>query len=466
MLMSVEEEYPVVFRVNGNPVSQDFFPILWEKLVSLGWEKKGKFGVIKNRVNEFGAVCSEQSLSMDSGPTIELSPSPAMSVQCIEEQTISIRKEIISILQEEGFSILGLGVHPILGSTNDEYYRYRTPRDAYDYAINSRGWNHGSIVNIAATQEVVDIPFGKSIDILRIFHRLCGVFLFLFRNDPEFINGSVVKSVRPKAWRAHVNNSSRFQSDKNKLWMPAHEIVSWNKYIELLWKSNPMFLLGTKDNGLAYIPKHPTFEDFLSNTPINGWKGITIIDKKDVCIFPETNHVLQTDWTYMGSARLRWFLREDFDIIEIVEAIKKNRIESFFSRYGYKFLIENRSCAAATPYEELASLAFVVGILQRFDDIMMYMDKYSYSFWFNFAHFAESANITDVYLGIVSVQNVLLDILHISNEGLLERNLGEEKYLNSVFFRVNNGMSLSENNLVLFEKYGIGAVLSSCSYTL
>ena len=80
--------------------------------------------------------------------------------------------------------MLGSGVHPGLRPVPADYYRYRTPRPAYDYAISERGWRHWSIVDKAPCRRLVDVSFEDAPRAVRLLHRLTGLMNFVLRNDP------------------------------------------------------------------------------------------------------------------------------------------------------------------------------------------------------------------------------------------------------------------------------------------
>lgn len=465
MLISVECELPAVMAETAAPVPPQIFTRVWRTLSECGWDADN-FGVSRKVVDP-PADCmkAEQVITTDTGPTIELVPCPRQTVQEIETQITSLRSVIAEQLDVYGVKLFGGGVHPALGATREEYYAFRTQRKAYDYAVEQRGWSHHSILNICATQEIIDVAISDAICVLRVMHRLAGLNLFLFRNDPD-LHGThphAPYSIRPSAWKTHVPQKGYFTMDALKVWLPPTEIVSWEQYLALLWDANPMFLLGTKNSGLAYVPAHPTFWTYLTDTPKGGWLAKTLMDNKELRLYPEFAHVLQTDWTYMGFARLRWKWRYPLpDIDDLIDARAEDRLDDFLAVHTEKIVLEHRANAAPMPGQEMASLAFVTGLVSNLEAAKRFAFRYPYEFWLRIAYEAESHSLLNEKS--LTVLLLLREVLEISHDGLRARGFGEEEYLSPLYERVDKGKSSSELMLEIFHHGGTQALLRSLCY--
>lgn len=466
MLISSEYELPVVDAQTFAPARQEQFALLWDELGNCGWERNG-WGVKRpySKTHE-GCIAPGQFVTTDTGPTIEFTPSPAETIQEIHRQANGIRSEIIRGLAPQNLVLLGSGVHPTLGTSRKEYYDYRSPRKAYDYAIEERGWEHRSILNIAATQEVIDVSFDKAIRVLRCCHRLAGPFLFLFRNDPDYqgIAGKRL-SVRPEGWRWQSPRVGKYAIDHVKFLIPQKEICSWKDYLQLLWHTTPMFFLGTKNDGPVFVPRHPTFWEFLTESPKEGWNARRIVDNQEFLLVPDASHAEGTDWSYMGFARLRFkFTPTTFDVTEIKSAWNDHdRVDEYMSRVIGRLLIENRSVAAAPPGEEYASLAFLTGLLENLDETYKFLSRYSYSFWLNCAQMAENLPFTSSIDG-EPMPYILLQLLDIATDGLKRRGFAEESYLQPLVERLARNQSPAEKALEIFSTQGMKGVIKHLSY--
>lgn len=470
-LLSVETELPAINIDDSDPVLPKVFQAFWDGLESDGWNHDG-FGV--SRVLEGNSDCIKagQMMTTDTGPTLELSPSPSPAVQQVESELKSIRSLAVKRLADNhGVALLGSGVHPTLGVSNKEYLRYRTPRKPYDYAIEERGWEHRSVLNIAATQEIVDLHFDETIRVFRVMQRLSGPIMFLCRNDPDYhATAGHRLSIRPDAWKWHVPNVGRFASDRHMVWLPSTEVTNWHQYLKLLWDMNPMFMLGTKSDGLVYIPEHPTFLEFISHPhqPKDGWRARKIADGETCSIKPSMEHVSQTDWTYMGLARLRWKWTDESasklsELISMYNGSSEEALEDFLRDNLAKVVIENRSVATPVPGQEMASLALVLGLITNLDAFENRVFERPYAFWLAMAHAAEYQPLDSKVAG-VKVLGVVKDLLDLANEGLKSRGFGEEKYLEPLYERVDNKLSLSERMLQLFNQRGIDGIIEELIY--
>jgi gamma-glutamylcysteine synthetase len=289
-LISTELELPVVSIADGSPPLPEVFLALWRDLAQRGWTA-GDFCVTRDHPSEGPCISSNQAMSTDTGPVIELVASPSRTLAGVATQITALQAEARSALERVGCVMLGSGVHPGLRPVPADYYRYRTSRPTYDYAISERGWHHWSIVDKAAVQEIVDVSFEDAPRVVRLLHRLTGLMNFVLRNDPGIqAEDETLMSVRSLAWRRQVPHTGRFAADARRVVIPATEICGWHDYMSLLWEAGPMFLVGTRNHGQAFVTEHPTFLEFLKHVPAGGWPG-RLLDGSAIRVFPEPAHV-------------------------------------------------------------------------------------------------------------------------------------------------------------------------------
>jgi hypothetical protein len=244
---------------------------------------------------------------------------------------------------------------------------------------------------------------------------------FLLRNDPDLsgeYGGRL--SVRPIAWREHVPRSATFAADALRVGMPAEEILGWRDYLTLLWDSGPMFLIGTKNEGLAWVPEHPTLLRFLRETPAGGWPARTLTGG-ETRVFPEMSHVAQSDWTYFGPARIRWKWRDGATSVEtLVRAWDGGEIEELLAGSLAKVVVENRCNSAQPPGDELVSVALVAGLLANLDEAEEFALREPYAFWVETLEASTSLPF-DAVVGGKSIPALLRDLVVIARRGLVRR---------------------------------------------
>jgi len=456
MYISVECELPTIELNSTNPVKHSVFQRLWHELKAEGWNKN-QFGVSRS-ISEKPKPCilPDQVITTDTGPTLEIIPSPSLSILEVDSQLADLRQLVVQKLARHGFGLLGSGIHPYLRSAQPDYYTCRTPRINYDYAIKERDWHHWTVLGIAATQEVIDIPFDQAIRVIRVMNRLAGLFIFLCRNDPNYdplpVNHQL--STRPLAWRKHIPANSRFPCDRHKVWLPVDkEIQSWADYIRLLWMTNPMFPLGTKSGDCVFVPEHPTFWKYLRCPPSRGWPAQSISNGSRYCVQPDISQVAQTDWTYMGFARLRWQWKDNTEISvdDLITAIEHDHVDRFLADNLTKVLLENRSIATPPPGEELASLALICGLVLNLDETEALAFSQPYQFWLSVAK-ASEIQLFDSTVDGQSITDLISHLLKIAQTGLQQRN--EDHYLAPLWRRLTRRQSPSEDNLFTLQKTG------------
>jgi gamma-glutamylcysteine synthetase len=283
---------------------------------------------------------------------------------------------------------------------------------------------------------------------VRLLHRLTGLMNFVLRNDPGIHgHGDGRVSVRSLAWRGHVPQSGRFAGDSRRVVIPATEIGGWADYLSLLWESGPMFLVGTKNHGQAFVPEHPSFLDFLRHVPSGGWPA-RLLDGSPARVVPEPAHVAATDWSYMGFARIRWKWRpQPPSVAEIAEAWDRGRIEELLARSLQKVVVENRGSSTQPPGEELVSLALVAGLLANLDEATELSRSAEYPFWVRLLDESTRLPIQSVVLGR-NVADLAKEMIGIARTGLVRR--GEpspDTWLAPLLQRIEDGVSPSDRRL-------------------
>jgi gamma-glutamylcysteine synthetase len=421
VLVGAELECPVVSQAGAAP-PPDVFQAAWDDLARGGWRRE-TYGVVREGREAAGVACigTVQAITTDTGPTLEIATSPAPSLAGLAEQVRGLASEAGGALERLGYAPLGVGTHPAVRPFRDDYLALRTPRPSYDYVVRERGWNHWSIVNVAAVQEVVDVPLDDAPRALRVLLRLAGPMNFLLRNDPDLFGDYGGRlSVRSLAWRDHVPGTARFAGDRAKVGLPAREIAGWRDYLSLLWEAAPMFLVGTKSGVAAWVPEHPSFLRFLEEAPDSGWPARTL-SGESVRIVPELAHVEKTDWTYMGFARIRWKWRRSEDAVpRLVEAWRRGSIEDFLHAHLEKVVLENRCNSAQPPGEALVSVALVAGLLASLDEAERLVLEEPYEFWLR-ALEASTTEPLDATVDGRPIPEIARRMLDVARDGLERR---------------------------------------------
>lgn len=459
--LSVECEYPCVDE-RGAPVPPDLFQVMWDGLSAAGWTGDA-FGVSRTLAHNPAVSKDQQVLTTDAGPLLEVVTSPRQSIDALATQWRTLMDLTRETAASQGVRLLASGVHPTLTCDQDSYLRFRTPRQPYDYANNLRGWHHRSVVNIASTQELIDVPIEMAPRVAGFLQKLAGFVLFLCRNDPGLHERYLGKlSIRPEAWRWHIPPLGRFSSDRHRVWLPERQISTWKDYLELLLTKAPMFMLGTKNHGLVYVRAHPTLEEFLAEDV--EWDAAKVTGSEPCRLRPAMEHLTGSDWTYMGFARLRWRWKKDLPPLATFNAVwrsgDEDQIAAFMAEHLDKVFVENRSSATPPKGEEFASLAFILGLLTRFEEAERVLTL-SYAEALAVAYQSE-------WLGLASVEGTIRTILDqlmaVAEQGLVDRGLGEEVYLDPLVERLGHRSSPAEDMMRMLSTRGLQGLIDHLSY--
>lgn len=460
-LVSAELECPVVSLSDHAAPLPAVFDSAWDALARGDW-RRAEFGVTREGEAVPRAVCisTAQAITTDTGPTLEVVPCPSASLAGVAAQVGTLAAEARAVLGRLGYGMLGVGLHPAVRPVPADYSAFKTPRPSYDYVVRERGWHHWSIVNVASVQEIVDVTFDEAPRALRVLHRLAGLMNFILRNDPDLFGdyGGRI-SVRPRAWRDHVPSTARFPADTGKVGVPAREIATWRDYLALLWEQAPMFLIGAKTGGAAWVPQHPSFLDFLAEAPDRGWPARTLTGEP-LLVVPEYAHAEKTDWTYMGFARIRWKWGPSPEGLPLLlEAWRAGRIEDYLQARLEKIVIENRSSSAQPPGETLVSVALVAGLLASLEEAEALVLAEPYDFWLAVLE-ASTTQPLDCRVSGRPIPELARRMLDVARCGLERR--GEEQpkeALEPLYRRLDEGRTPAEALLEAYRSGGVAAVV-------
>jgi hypothetical protein len=257
-----------------------------------------------------------------------------------------------------------------------------------------------------------------------------------------------------------VPQTGVYAGDAFRVGIPRREIDGWRDYMAILWEAGPMFLIGTKGDGFIYIPEHPTLLQFLRNAPRGGWKARTV-SGIETRVVPEPEHVAQSDWTYLGAARIRWKWRNGGpDLDELLRAWDQREIESFLAAELEKVVIENRGNSAQPPGDELASIGLVAGLLANLDEAEEFALRESYSFWVETLE-ASTELPFDSRVGVHSVPALLREMLDIARRGLVLRKEPDvDAALSALEKRLEERCSPAEKLIREYRRTGPGGVIA------
>ncbi len=260
-------------------------------------------------------------------------------------------------------------------------------------------------------------------------------------------------SVRPQAWTDHVPRSGAFAADSVKVGVPEREIRTWRDYLSLLWEDSPMFLVGTKDQGAAWVPQHPTFIRFLEEAPSDGWAARTL-GGDEIRVVPEPRHIEQTDWTYMGFARIRWKWRHRPDgVPEFLRSWRDDDIEAFLASHLEKVVVENRCNSTQPPAHALVSLALVSGLLANLDGALELALREPYSFWGSVLRASATDPLGTAVEGR-SISDYAREMVRVARRGLKTRG-EDDSALAELDRRIDEGTSPAEELLREYQSGGL-----------
>ncbi len=348
-----------------------------------------------------GLKQGHDTIMLEPGSQLEMSLEPQEKISTIEEKIKSLDKKLKPILNKHDLCLPGYGVAPVSTNKNIKLI----PKKRY-HLMAKYLWGILSDVMMRETAGIqICVDFSSEADMVRkynIANKLSPFITAMFANSP--IRGGVdtgYKSFRALSWLNTDNDRCGFAGG-------LREDFSFERYIKCVLDSPVIYI--ARDNQPLAVDGKINFKQFMEN----GWEGFE----------PDLDDYLLHANLYFPEVRLRNF-------IEIRNHDCCGNGLQYALMALYKGILYNKN--AMSEVEEM---------LSRFtnEDIMQ-------------LRYEVPQNALQSRAGInFKAVDIAKEILFIAEKSLLERNEGEEKYLNPI--KELTSIGLCPADIILQNWYG------------
>lgn len=426
--IGLEYEYPVVYA-NGNGVTFEVITSLFKELKNLGWEiifdeitqqavaakKKTDEATQVNDYN-FDLITTEFGYSV-----IEFVLSPSTSLQAAEAKLVKLVKLVTSLLDKYQAILLGYGIHPL----NPPAAKYVCPRGRYQ--ILESGWmpNPRNVLDVycltlsASCQTHVEVSLAEAIPITNALNATAGLRIALLANSPIWQgNPTKYDASRELFW------DWCYQARAKQIGIPPR-FEDIHHYVDYLLDFS--CLLVKRANIPYQLNSDMTIAQYFDYQEVSA-ESVTGEIKK-IQPLPKDIHL---------KCGMAWF---------------DARLQS---AYG---TVEDRCSCQQPPHEHLVSAALTLGLVENLSGIVAIADRLTVNEWKDIRIEACKNGIEMIYnnINIVSLFKQLIDV---ANAGLISRGLGEEKYLNPLYTRLDSMTCPAKQIKALFAEGGIESLVS------
>ena len=301
--------------------------------------------------------------------------------------------------------------------------------------------------NIAANQHCIDVTQEESLRVINMFNALGGVFIALFANTGVG-EWRIQEHHEEREWR--WNQWLNAEPLENPIaGIPPRPFGSLKEYLAYNWSipTRAVHRPGT----LHSLEDVPLIRDFLRKKE---WKTMDLAAASPSVVSPEMQDVNALTMYIWIQARLKIFFDTAQPLGGLLEAYDTGRVDEYASKHLEKVYVETRNIACQPWNEIMAAPAFLLGLIENIEAVEEVVKEKSWKDWIEL----REQTITQS-MEVPGVTDFISKCLSISANGLQKRGLGEEKYLQPLYARLEKKESPAIRTRNLFKEEGIEAVL-------
>ncbi|CAM1373490.1 glutamate-cysteine ligase family protein [Tenacibaculum xiamenense] len=435
--IGIECEIPIV-TIDGNAapysIIKNMFFYLEKEGFKLVTDKQGKeveSAIIINNDSFEKFNCFYDSVTTDVGYSIiELVLAPQTDLIKLEHYLSELLNLLKGYFKMHNCLMLGYGIQPL----GDPSLSLMMPKERYFFfnkfsSNNIVPENKGSdacLLTITASNQChVEIEEEKTILAINTLNALSGLQIALCANSPIWL-GKVEKGVkanREDLWK-HC-----FPNRKEQIGIPP-KFKDEVDYIEYLLNFKP-FLIEREGHFYKILNKE-TYAEYLEGEEpcfVESLNGDIIKIKPEI---EDVNQMFSCTWF---NTRL-------------------------VPKHG---TIESRMCCQQPPSETLSTTALTLGLIENLEVAKSFERRYPLSFWKELRVNAIK-NSMRIFIGRISIVPLIKELLDIAKDGLLKRNMNEERFLTPLYHRLEKRESPADIAIEIFEEQGIDAFLKELSF--
>lgn len=435
--IGIEAELPIVNQ-QGKAVPMQVIQQMFEYLHSHGFEinldpfsgyitsaSKANYQSAQHFDYYFDKITTEAGYS-----TIEVVLAPQASLQEVNRHFLKVLQPLYDYLASQNCRILGFGTHPVTPPSKNlimpqERYLFFQHFSQNNVIPNNQGADTHLLTITASNQCHIGICQEDSIMGVNVLNALSGLHIALNANSSVW---------QGKADEHCQANREFFWEDcypqrLNQLGIPP-QFETMTGYLDYLLQFEPMLI--QREQGLLKVLNKSTLYDFMfGSSPIVA----QTIEGNIIHTRPQA-----TDLHYFNT-----FCYFDARLVP---------------QYG---TIESRVSCQQPPQETLAPTALTLGILENLDAATQLMHLFAPATWQQLRQDAGKHTL-EAHIQGQSIVPLLEQYLDIAVQGLKQRNLGEEVFLQPLYQRLQQQQAPATVGAHIFEQQGVEAFLDHYSF--
>jgi len=452
--IALEYEFLAIDTQSGEAARRDQVKAIWKK-----WSESEHVELYKDYGTKqpVGVIYTQNDgrrvvINSDAGANIiEFGFLPLESVADCEENMKEIVSEFLQVANTEGVTLIDLAVQP---KTPCYYPDLKTEKTWYRGFYRTEFWAqfHHYFSNVAAHQVCIDVSQKDAMKVFDVINAVSGVLIGMCANSTiEAEDFLPVHEVREHRWNMFTTGyPEEYQRYRG---IPDAPIETFQKYVERNW-SLP-YIMTIRDGGkhVHVIPEVKHIGDYFTRSE---WQSFDVVTSEKNNILPsivDVSDQLQYGWPM---ARPRFEFDESITLDAFKNAYEHGAIDELLDGHLSKMYIETR-CIASQPWESIMSApALVLGIIENIDAVHEFISKKEWKFWRELRDKAIEKS-----LEVDEIASLAQELLDMAKTGLVNRGLGEESYLSTLYERVEKRESPAISSRKEFEEIEIDAFIEN-----
>jgi gamma-glutamylcysteine synthetase len=447
-MIGYEFEFLMQNRLTKEPISHEEFGRLHEALASDGW-KTGRDPLTG------GVVYSEKDgvkvTTDDSIYCAEVNMPPEENLVEADRKMKELIGYLKGKLEPIGIDILGIGMFP---SHVPEEYDYTCKKAFIQYITPRRYFLNRTLMHrIAACQYWFDVPRQSLIGRVNLMNRLNGLCVALLGNS-SFHDNERNPNIEERlpAWKRFVETP--YDYDKKITGVPEKEFGSLLEYLDFCFKA-PFYGCAWYSGMPYYLEDHSKtngdyfFSEDVEVLHVDGSRKRISPSLGDLYDLVQKNMFLdcRAKFNFRDSAKVEDFKKAYLDRDE--DAIKGLMKKAF---------VESRFIASQNQQEFSIGGAFLMGLLENLGKTEELLAGKDYGYWKELRDKAIRDGL-DFEIEGRHVSDILTGFLDVSEQGLRERGLGEERFLERAKEFLSDRENPGQRKVRLFREGGIEKVI-------
>jgi glutamate--cysteine ligase len=363
---------------------------------------------------------------------IEYSSPPLANLFLLEKRVIYVLENIIDCLNDHSFYLFGGGISPYVFpasslSLNIDRYYFLAEETDHHFVPRDVGRDFLAFLLTSHNSPHVDISSKEAVSAFSVLNALSGLQVALTAN-------SCIWKGKPDSEYRCIR--SRFYEEmyphrKNFLTMPSDFPESQEDYISYFLKAPP-FLVQRNGETMRVLGCDTLAEYFQSEHLYSKDSGGNIVQ-----IQPSMEDIIFNERLLWTNARLR-------------------------ASFG---TLESRCSCQQPPREFMCIAALVMGVICNIQEAKELASSKTPNNWRNIHNLAIKKGMSMMKENLI--ERVLLQrFLELSEQGLLKRGFGEEKFLSPLFERLRTGKGPADIMVDYYSLGGLQAVLNHFIYRI